>query len=188
MNVQPAQSFPPTERRDYVDLSMRRQDSAFTDLMKAASPRLLQLSTRQRMTQCLVERDLIRIAAADFCHGQVTSLDKFGDDFLHHAFSNPDQCRHLSQRNLRVSIQAQKYMRVICQKRSAGRGHRRYLRHGRGFNSRFHFLSLFHKRCSCAELKCTIINTRTRVRVFLFAKQITKLKNLPIKQSLITQF
>ena len=155
-----------SRRRDYVDLSIRRQDSAFTDLLKAASPRLLQLSTRQRMTQRLVERDLIRVAAADFRHGQVPGLDKFGDDFLHHAFSNPDQCRHLSQRNLRVSIQAQKYMRVICQKRPAGGGHRRYLRHGRGFNSRFHFLSLFHKRCSCAELQCTIINTRTCVRVF----------------------
>ena len=122
------------------------------------------------MPQSLLQRNLISITPTDLGDFQKSGFHQFCNNLLHHAFGDSHQNRNFSQGYLRVAIEAQQHVRVVRHKRPARSSCRSDVHCRRSAIPDFAFPAFFHRCDTCAELKHAINNTRTKVRVFCFAK------------------
>jgi hypothetical protein len=67
-----------------------------------------------------IESNAVGISAADARDLCESGCDKFGDDFLNHAFGNANSCSDLAERGCRVAVETQQNMHVICEERPSG--------------------------------------------------------------------
>lgn len=67
-----------------------------------------------------IESNAVGISAADASDLCESGCNKFGDDFLNHAFGDANSNSDLAERGCRVAVETQQNMHVICEERPRG--------------------------------------------------------------------